>query len=156
MTAAGRVTLARRSLLCPRCGLTAYPADDRVEFAGFLSPQATRPAGLAAASWSFDVASDRLEEIAGLRIDDETIRRHVHRAADGLATRREAAPPRAAFAAADGDVELLTDGVRPPTRDGWRELKLALYLKRPAGRPSRGGGPTASCRARRRAPPTTV
>ena len=57
-------------------------------------PRATRLACLAAASWSFDVASERLEEIAGLRIDDETIRRHVHRAAAGLAARREAEPPR--------------------------------------------------------------
>jgi hypothetical protein len=57
---------------CGGCGLTAYPLDARIGAEGFLSPHATRLACLAAASWSFDVASDRLEEIAGLRIDDET------------------------------------------------------------------------------------
>jgi hypothetical protein len=136
VTAAGRVETVRRALRCPRCGTTAYPTDARVGLDGFLSPRATRLACLAAASWSFDVASDRLEEIAGLRIDDETIRRHCHRAAAGLAARREATPPRAAFAAAAGDIEFLTDGVMAPTRDGWRELKTALYLVRPAGEPA--------------------
>jgi hypothetical protein len=140
VTAAGRIELTRRSTRCPDCGLTAYPADDRLGMGGFLSPQATRLACLAAASWSFDVASDRLEQIAGLRIDDETIRRHCHEAAAGLAARRQAEPPKGAFAAADGRVEFLTDGVMAPTRDGWREVKLARFLVRPDGEPA---GPAA-------------
>ena len=69
--------------------------------------------------------------------------------ASGSTTRRSAAPAirrpppprpaarrtrrRAAFAAARGQVEFLADGVMAPTRGGWRELKLALYLVRPAG-----------------------
>ena len=136
MTADGRVRLERRSARCPACGETAYPADARLGLAGFLSPGAIRLACLAAASWSFDVASDRLEEIAGLRIDDETIRRHCHRAASELAGRREAAPPAAAFAAAGGDAEFLTDGVMVPTRDGWREAKMARFQARRRGEPA--------------------
>jgi hypothetical protein len=130
------VALRRRSLRCGRCELTAYPLDDRIGLEGFLSPQATRLACLAAATWSFDVASGRLEELAGVRIDDETIRRHCHRAAGGLAERRDADPPGAAFAAARGEVEFLTDGVMAPTRGGWRELKMGLFLKRPPGEPA--------------------
>lgn len=136
MTAAGRVTLRRRALRCDGCGLTAYLLDARLGLENFLSPHATRLACLAAASWSFDVASARLEELAGVRLDDETIRRHVHRAAGGLPRRREAAPPRAAFEAAEGRAEFLTDGVMAPSRAGWRELKLAVYLKRPPGEPA--------------------
>lgn len=136
MTAAGRVTLHRRSLRCSGCGLTAHPLDARVGIDGFLSPHATRLACLAAASWSFDIASGRLHEFAGVRIDGETIRRHGHRAAEALARRREAAPPKPTFDAAQGEVEFLTDGVMAPTRDGWRELKMALYLKRPLGEPA--------------------
>jgi hypothetical protein len=113
--------------------MTAYPADARVGLDGFLSPQATRLACLAAASWSFDVASDRLDEIAGLRIDDETIRRYCHRAARRPGRRREADPPAADFAAAEGDLEFLADGVMAPTRDGWREVKMALFQVRPRG-----------------------
>lgn len=135
MTAAGRVVAARRAMRCGGCGLAAYPADDRIGLGGFLSPGAVRLACLAAASWSFDVASDRLDEMAGVRIDDETIRRHVHRAAAALAARREAAPP-PAFADAEGDRELLTDGVMAPTRDGWREVKMARFQARPAGGPA--------------------
>jgi hypothetical protein len=59
--------------------LTAYPSDDRIGIVGLLSPQANRLACLAAATWSFDIASDRLDELAGVRTDDETIRRHRHR-----------------------------------------------------------------------------
>jgi hypothetical protein len=136
VTAAGRVALDRRSLLCSRCGTATYPTDDRLGLDGFLSPRATRLACLAAASWSFDVASDRLEDLAGVRVADETIRRHVHRAAADLATHRDAAPPRRVFAAAEGQVEFLTDGVMAPTRSGWREVKMALYLKRPPGEPA--------------------
>lgn len=136
VTAAGRVVLRRRSLRCGGCGLTTYPLDTRVGLDGFLSPQATRLACLASATWSFDIAADRLDELAGVRLDDETLRRHCHRAASALVQRRDAAPPAAAFAAAEGEVEFLTDGVMVPTRDGWRELKMALYLKRPAGAPA--------------------
>lgn len=135
-TAAGRVELVRRSMRCSRCGLTAYPADARLGIDGFLSPQATRLACLAAATWSFDVASNRLDELAGIRLDDETIRRHVHRAATRLTRHRDAHPPRAAFTATRGEVEFLTDGVMAPTRDGWRELKLARFQVRPRGAPA--------------------
>jgi len=136
VTAAGRVTLRRRSLRCHGCGLTAHPLDARLGVDGFLSPHATRLACLAAASWSFDVASDRLHEFAGVPIDGETIRRHSHRAAQALTQRREQEPPKASFEEAEGDVEFLTDGVMAPTRGGWRELKMALYLKRPLGEPA--------------------
>ena len=136
MTSAGRVELVRRSLTCPACGAAAYPADDRVGLDGFLSPGAVRLACLVAADHSFAIAADRLADLAGIRLDDETIRRYVHRAAAGLAGRREADPPEAAFAAAEGEVEFLADGVMAPTRGGWRELKLAAYLKRPAGDPA--------------------
>ena len=151
MTAAGRVTLRRRSMLCPGCGLTAYPADARLGLDGFLSPQATRLAALAAATWSFDVAARRLDEMAGLRLDDETIRRHVHHAAQRIIQHRDAHPPRVAFAAAPGEVEFLTDGVMAPTRQGWRELKLARFQRRP-----RGPAAEAADWATRELPPLTA
>jgi hypothetical protein len=117
--------------------MTASPLDDRIGLTGFLSPQATRLVCLAATSWSFDVAADRLAEFAGVTIDDETLRRHCHKAAAALTVRREATAPAAeSFAAAAGAVEFLTDGVMAPTRDGWREVKLALFLKRPPGDPA--------------------
>ena len=151
MTAAGRVRIERRSAICTGCRTATYPLDARVGLGGFLSPQATRLACTAAASRSFDIASARLEEFAGVATDDETIRRHCHRAAGDLARRREVAPPKAAFAA-EGDVEFLTDGVMTPTRSGWREAKITMFQLRPRGEPAEPEawasrelpGPTAS------------
>jgi len=131
------VTLTRQYLRCPGCGDASHPLDDRLGLAGLLSPRAQRLACLAAASWSFDVAADRLDELAGVRLDAETLRRHAQAAAGRLARRRDEAPPAAAaFAAAEGDWEFLTDGVFVPTRGGWRELKLGLFQRRPRGAPA--------------------
>lgn len=135
MTAAGRIELARRSMRCTGCGVTAYPLDDRIGLDGFLSPGAARLACLLAADHSFAIAADRLAVLAGILLDDETIRRHCHEAAGVATARREtSAPP--GFAAADGEVEFLTDGVMAPTRDGWREVKMTQFQRRVRGEPA--------------------
>jgi hypothetical protein len=135
------VTLLRQYFRCPRCGDCCHPLDDRIGLRGFLSPRAERLACLAAASWSFDVAADRLDELAGVPVGAETLRRHVLAAAARLARRREGLMPAAgAFRQAEGDWEFLTDGVFVPTRGGagacWRELKLGLFQRRPRGAPA--------------------
>lgn len=141
MTAAGRVALTRRYFRCPACGLTSYPLDARVGLTDFLSPRATRLACLAVATWSFAVAADRLDELAGVRMDDETLRRHAQPAARALVERRATQMPAAVpFAAAAGRTEFATDGVLAPTRGGWREVKLGVFQKRPDGKPA---GPDA-------------
>jgi len=100
------------------------------------------------------VAAARLDELAGVRLDAETLRRHAEAAAAGLARRRAAGMPAGpAFAAADGEPEFATDGVFVPTRDGWRELKLGVFQKRARGAPAGPEGwatrvlpaPSASC-----------
>ena len=132
------MSLRREHFRCPRCGDCRHLLDDRLGLRGLLSPRAERLTCLAAASWSFDVAADRLDELAGVRLDGETLRRHALAAAARLARRREEAAPAAPSfaAAASGDWEFLTDGVFAPTRGGWRELKLALFQKRPRGAPA--------------------
>lgn len=152
MTAAGSIRLQRQSFRCPTCGLSAVPLEEHLGLDGFLSPQATRLACLATASWSFAVAADRLAELAGVTLDDETLRRHVEQAAARLEARRKAAEPAATrFAAAPGAVEFLVDGVFVPTRNGWRELKLARFQKRV---PGAAAAPEAW--ARRLLPPPTA
>jgi hypothetical protein len=137
VTTAGRVTLQRRYFRCPGCGLTCYPLDARLGLGDFLSPRATRLACLAVATWSFAVAADRLDELAGVRIDDETLRRYTEPAAHALLQRRETTLPAAdSFAAATGRTEFATDGVMAPSRGGWREVKLAIFQKRPDGLPA--------------------
>lgn len=136
MTTAGRVTLTRRYFRCPGCGLTSYPLDARLGLEAFLSPRATRLACLAVSTWSFAIAADRLNELAGVRVDDETLRRYSEPAARALMERREARLPAEAFAAAEGRTEFATDGVLAPTRDGWREVKIAIFQKRADGAPA--------------------
>jgi hypothetical protein len=137
VTVAGRVTLKRRYFRCPSCGLTSYPLDVRLGLTDFLSPQATRLACLAVATWSFAVAADRLDELAGVRVDDETLRRYTEPAARALLERREATLPAAVgFAKAAGGSEFASDGVLAPTRGGWREVKLGVFQKRPDGPPA--------------------
>jgi hypothetical protein len=137
VTAAGLVTLRRRYLACPACGAGCHPRDGWLGLDGFLSRQAQRLACLAAASWSFDRASALLDELCGLHVSDTTIRAAaVAAGADVRAWQRRSAAPAAAFAAAEGAIEFSTDGTHVNTRGGWREMRLAIFAKRPAGAPA--------------------
>lgn len=49
------------------------------------------------------------------------------------ASARPPAPAARRFREAEGFVEFSTDGTSVNTLDGWRELRIALWLKRPAG-----------------------
>jgi hypothetical protein len=49
------------------------------------------------------------------------------------AWQRSSPAPAAAFAAAAGDTEFSTDGTSVNTLGGWREMRLALFAKRPRG-----------------------
>lgn len=137
MTAAGLVTVRRRYLVCPACGSGCHPRDGWLGLDGFLSRQAQRLACLAAASWSFDRASALLDELCGLRVSDTTIRAAaVAAGAQVRAWQRTSAAPAAAFAAAAGAIEFSTDGTHVNTLGGWREMRWAIFAKRPAGQPA--------------------
>ena len=104
---------------------------------GFVSPQAGKLLTLAGASWSFDRAAQLLAEFCGLRTCDQTIR-HVCYAeagllADWLHSNKAAGTD---FAAADGDIEFQTDGTMVNTWEGWREMRLGVFAKRPRGKPT--------------------
>ncbi len=89
---------------------------------------------LAGSSWSFDVASDRLQEFCGLRISDQTIRRVTE--ATGAAAgewQKHAPTATAAYRKTAGHAEFYTDGTCVNTTQGWREMRLGIFAKRPAG-----------------------
>ena len=128
------MTLRRRYLVCPACGSGCHPRDGWLGLEGFLSPQARRLVCLAAASWSFDRASSLLEELCGLRVSDTTIRAAAVAAGSEVrAWQRNSEAPAALFGAAEGDVEFSTDGTGVNTLHGWREMRLAIFAKRPRG-----------------------
>ena len=128
------MTLRRRYLVCPACGSGCHPRDGWLGLDGFLSRQAQRLACLAAASWSFDRASDLLEEFCGLRVSDTTIRAcAVTAGQQARAWLRDGGAAARALAAAAGDIEFGTDGTMVNTLGGWREMRLGIFAKRPRG-----------------------
>jgi hypothetical protein len=128
--------LRRLYLACPRCDRSAaYPLDDRLGVAGFLSPQAQRLLCLAGASWSFDRAAANLKEFCGLTACDNVIREACRRHGGALRRwQREDPAASAAFRAAGGDVEFQTDGTMVNSYAGWREMRLSIFAKRRRGK----------------------
>lgn len=140
-------------MACPRCPHRVYPLDQRLGITGFVSPHARKLLSLAGTSWSFDQAAEHLAEFCGLRVCDQTIRAVCHEQAGQLADWLHTdARAGAGFAAADGALEFQTDGTMVNTvADGWREMRLGLFAKRPPGRPA----PAAEWDTRRLPKPTT-
>ncbi len=138
MTAVGDVEVKRRYYACRHCRGKQMPWDIWAGTGrGHLSRQARRMAVLSGSSWSFDVASDRLWELCGIRISDETIRQ-VTEAVGNHAKRwlRESSSPAETLQKALGNAEFYTDGTSVNTRQGWREMRLSVWAKRPSGEPA--------------------
>jgi hypothetical protein len=131
LTAAGDARLQRLHLVCPRCRASCHPLDRRLGVTGFVSPAAQRLLCLAGASWSFQRAAAHLKELCGLSVCDNTVRKVCHERG-GAARDWQRQSPAAAQAsrAAQGDVELQTDGTAVNTTSGWREMRLSVCAKR--------------------------
>jgi hypothetical protein len=137
LTAAGDIRLQRRYCVCPRCGSSRYPLDGRLGLEGFVSPQARKLLTLAGTSWSFAGAACHLAEFCGLRTCDQTIRQVCYEEAGLMAAWLHSDPVAGAgFAAVAGDLEFQTDGTMVNTWDGWREMRLGVFAKRPRGEPA--------------------
>jgi hypothetical protein len=131
------VELARTYFVCRRCGDAGCPLDDRLGLSGYVSPEALRLICSAGGSWSFDVASDKLDEFCGLQVSDELIRQLALREGPKIAAFAEAAPAAVgAFAAAAGDAEFETDATKVNTTEGWRDAKIGIFAKRPRAEPA--------------------
>ena len=128
------MAVSRIDLRCVRCGVGGYPVDERLGIQGRDSKQAQRLICLAAASWSYDMSSDRLEDFCGLKISDTTIREvaqeHGSKANEWLRSEPVAVQE---FRAAQGDVEFTAEGTCVNTREGWREMKVGIFSKRQRG-----------------------
>lgn len=90
------------------------------------------------------MASADLRELCGLSVSDNTIRDVCQ--AEGVKRaewQRRSSVVREEFVAAEGDLEFTTDGTLVNTAEGWQEMKLALFAKRPRGEsatPAEGDG----------------
>jgi hypothetical protein len=104
---------------------------------GYLTAGARRMACLAGLRESFARAEALLAELAGWSADAETVRRLCHAEAARAASWAAAAAPAAErFARAAGAAEVQVDAGKVNTADGWRDVKVAAFAKRPAGPPA--------------------
>jgi len=99
-----------------------------------MSRQAQRMVCLAGASWSFDRASEHLRELCGWTASDTKIRQVCQQRAKQMAQwQREDPQAHRAFRQAPGEIEFCTDGTMVNTTEGWREMRLGIFAKRPRG-----------------------
>ena len=85
---------------------------------------------------SFAKAERALEEVAGWQLDDNTIRRLCHATAQQARASRAERATAAAFAQAEGDLELQIDAGKVNTFAGWRDVKVAVFDRRARGEPT--------------------
>jgi hypothetical protein len=121
---------------CAACGQGEFGADRLLGIDGYVTDAARRMACLLGVQQSFARAELALAEVAGWELDDNTLRRLCHATArQASATRAERATAEA-FAQAQGDLELQIDAGKVNTEGGWRDVKVAVFARRPRGAPA--------------------
>jgi hypothetical protein len=128
--------VTRRYFTCPACKQGEFGGDRLLGIDGYLTSGARRMACLAGVRQSFAQAEQLLGELAGWELDDETIRRLCHAEAARARASREERGTAAVFAAAPGDREVQIDAGKVNTREGWRDVKVAVFACRARGAPA--------------------
>ena len=135
LSVVGEVELTRRYYACRKCRENQAPLDAWAGMAaGKCTPAARRMLALAGMSFSFDTAAERLAELCLLKVSNDTVRRVSEEEGEAAMTFLSTSDaPAKAFAKGEGDVEFYTDGVTVNTTGGWRDLRVSVFGKRPAG-----------------------
>jgi hypothetical protein len=136
LTAVGPVTVERTYFACAACGQGDFGADRVLGIDGYVTAGASRMACLLGVQQSFQKAEVALREVAGWELDDNTIRRLCHTIAQRAGASREQRTTATAFAEAVGDLELQIDAGKVNTAEGWRDVKVAVFDRRPRGTPT--------------------
>ena len=134
MTALGTIRLTRQY----RSGSDGghFPADDTLGVDGYLTVGAQRLAAFAGARDSFARAQHTLRELCGWNLDDEVIRTLTHAVARHATATRATRADDDRFEQAEGPIEVQIDAGKVNTDTGWRDVKVAVFAKRPLGEPS--------------------
>jgi hypothetical protein len=103
---------------------------------GYVTTGACRMACLLGVQQSFVQAERTLREVAGWDLDDNTIRQLCHATARRANASRQERATAEAFAQAEGDLELQIDAGKVNTLGGWRDVKVAVFARRPRGTPA--------------------
>lgn len=137
LTAGGSIQLERVYFVCGACRQGSHPLDERLGVTGSTTAGAERLLCLAGASWSFDAAACHLKEFCGLSVSDNTVRKVCGRRAAMIEQWQQNDPAaHRPFRQAAGEVEFTTDGTCVNTTEGWKEMRVGVFAKRPAGAPA--------------------
>ncbi|WP_169981428.1 hypothetical protein [Tautonia rosea] len=86
---------------------------------------------------AFAQAAENLREIGGWSLSDKLIRQTCQAEAPAIAAWRDSAEAACTgFRDAEGLPEFQTDEAKVNTDTGWRDMKVGIFAKRPAGRPA--------------------
>jgi hypothetical protein len=104
---------------------------------GSLTKQARRLIAFAGGQQSFGRAEAVIRELCGWSISDESIRLACYQEAQRI-ERWLDTDERAyeGFLKAAGEIELQIDAAKVNTFDGWRDMKIGAFAKRPCGEPA--------------------
>jgi hypothetical protein len=136
LTAVGPVILERIYLRCSTCEQGEFAADGVLGIDGYVTRGACRMACLLGVQQSFARAEVALAEVAGWKLDDNTIRCLCHATAGLASNTREERATATAFSQAEGDFELQIDAGKVNTFEGWRDVKVAVFNRRKRGKPT--------------------
>lgn len=137
MTALGLISLTRTYFACPACRSGGYRSDDDLGLHGRLTEQAQQMMVLAGVSQSFRHASSLLSALAGWTTCHAVVRQVCYGQSTELAGPRATASPEVEpFRDAAGALEFQTDATKVNPQDGWRDMKIGVFAKRPAGEPA--------------------
>jgi hypothetical protein len=117
------------------CGPGGFHTDDLLGLDGSLSPRLQEKFCRLAADVSFATAGEHLASLLGVVLATETIRTYCERKAVAVARWQSSETDSAdTFGAAQGQWEFAVDAGKVNTLEhGWRDLKIAVVQKRPAG-----------------------
>jgi hypothetical protein len=133
VTAVGPITLQRTYFTCAACVQGEFGADRVLGLDGYVTRGAARMACYLGVQQSFVHAQTALAEVAGWKLDDNTIRQLCHTVATEANAGRAERTTATTFAQAEGDLELQIDAGKVNTLDGWRDVKVAVFDRRERG-----------------------
>jgi hypothetical protein len=136
MTAVGEVAFTRRYFQCTCATEGAYAADTLLGIEGMRSTiTVQKHCCKLAAELSFAGTSETMQDMLGVELCPETVRRMVEGHGQQMARfQTQDTASEKAFQEAPGDVEFTTDAGKVNTREeGWKDLKIAVISKREAG-----------------------
>lgn len=132
-TALGPVQVLRTYFACTRCRQGGTRVDALIGLHGFLTDQATRLVCLIGGQLPFARASRVLAECCGWSISDETMRQTCEAQAQRIEAFQATEAACQPFVEAPGEVEFQLDAAKVNTTDGWRDMKIGIFLRREPG-----------------------